>query len=245
MARGKWAETLLEHRLLRQGSPFMKLLRHRSHSRACRKPLAALPTLLYLMGCHPGPMPVTQDAAEMEHVVADAGRSDSTPSTGGVGTPSLTCGPGRPFPAQDRTCTNGADCVAVLHQSDCCGTVVAIGISGTQRSRFDADERACRATYQQCMCAPRQLATDDGSRLRDQAEVAVSCTEGLCTTYRAGCMGPCASGTNCFDCPDGPQKRFLCSHTCNTDTDCREMSQSTCISLLNGPFCAPQSCGTP
>jgi len=173
---------------------------------------------------------------------ADLGPSDA-PADGPVST--LTCGPARPFPSFGRACASSADCAAVVHQSDCCGTMVAIGIRASERAQFEASEQACRATYPLCMCAPRQLQADDGSLLRDDKEMAVACRAGVCTSYRVGCGAPCSAGMSCFGCPEGPQTAFRCSHVCANDGNCGDLPQTRCMSLAGGPFCAPQSCGTP
>jgi hypothetical protein len=157
----------------------------------------------------------------------------------------LRCGPIMPFPAPARACASAADCVVVLHQADCCGTMLALGIATVGRARFELDEQACRAGYPQCMCAPRQLQADDGSLLRDAQEVGVGCVGGACVSYRAGCGAPCTGGTSCFDCRDGPQTVYRCSRICTDDRDCSSMAGTRCMSLLGGPFCAPSSCGTP
>src|SRR5690606_36562188 len=52
----------------------------------------------------------------------------------------------------ERGCTNDARCVVAVHQTDCCGNTVAIGINHSAHDLFDAAEAVCRATYPACGC---------------------------------------------------------------------------------------------
>jgi len=128
----------------------------------------------------PEPPPSADGSAADAPLAGDGGpAADAAPAA-------ALCGPQKAFPTFGRYCRGNADCVAVLHQSDCCGTFVALGISGGERARFDESEQACRASYSPCMCAPRQLTTDDGSVVRDLTEVVAACVAGECTTTKAG-----------------------------------------------------------
>lgn len=159
--------------------------------------------------------------------------------------PTLVCGPNRALPPLEAACTTTADCLAVIHQTDCCGSQIAVGIRTSERARFEMLEQACRASYPQCMCAPRQLTTEDGSLIADPRELAAECVAGRCTSFRAGCQHACPAGESCFACPEGPQNVYRCSRVCRNDADCAAYPGWRCTSLLGGPFCAPQSCGTP
>jgi hypothetical protein len=83
-------------------------------------------------------VPGWTDAAQVP-----VGAPDATVDLSG-GSPDLlapTCGQAA-FPAVDRRCTTGADCIVVRHQTDCCGSQIALGIRADQRDRFEANERA-------------------------------------------------------------------------------------------------------
>lgn len=96
---------------------------------------------------------------------------------------SVSCvGADRWFPTFDRTCVQAADCVLVLHQADCCGTTLALGIGAGQQAAFDAAEAQCRAQYPLCDCAPAPTVADDGLTATDPASLGVACRAGRCTS---------------------------------------------------------------
>jgi len=84
------------------------------------------------------------------------------------------------LPSFDRSCGAAADCVAAVHQTDCCGTFITTGLSHSQQAGFDAFEAACRATYPLCRCAAGPTAADDHTTGSGAANV--SCVSGTCTT---------------------------------------------------------------
>jgi len=147
-------------------------------------------------------------------------------------------------PAKDRACTTVADCSLVLHQIDCCGNEVALGVSASARARVESAERNCRISLGLCECPVGPTRTDDGSRPRDPGEIVVACTAGQCTTYRRGCGSPCPAGTSCFDCPETNRTGYYCSVACTSSDGCAGAPHPICSEQTSPRFCAPAICGT-
>jgi hypothetical protein len=83
------------------------------------------------------------------------------------------------FPTFDRTCSSKADCTFAVHQVDCCGSAIAIGIATRVKADFDAAERTCRSQYKLCACAAQET-TEDAKQVSPGREVAVDCVAGSC-----------------------------------------------------------------
>ena len=86
------------------------------------------------------------------------------------------------FPRFDKTCTNSASCSIGFHQSDCCGSLRAIGFNHANRDAFDAAEKQWEATCAKCNCPPAPTLTDDGKSGTMQT-ITVSCDSGSCVTH--------------------------------------------------------------
>ncbi len=87
------------------------------------------------------------------------------------------------FPTFDRQCSMATDCVAVLHQIDCCGTYVALGIRGTEQSAFAAAEKDCESMYPGCGCAQRPTVAEDGTTDNGGAQLVARCAQGQCQSH--------------------------------------------------------------
>src|SRR5689334_24890492 len=61
-------------------------------------------------------------------------------------------GPLGVFPTFDKTCSIADDCAIGIHQTNCCGDTVAIGLAKPELTRFTADERICVEQYPACAC---------------------------------------------------------------------------------------------
>jgi len=106
----------------------------------------------------------------------DGGASDG----GGLGIEAGNCGTDAGLFSNVITgCTLAAGCVVVLHQVDCCGTTVAIGINHASRMAFDQDEAQWRASCPACGCAAQPTIAENG-RPCDLMTCTVSCTNNLC-----------------------------------------------------------------
>lgn len=84
------------------------------------------------------------------------------------------------FPSFDKSCATPADCVIGVHQINCCGSTLAIGMNRAEQARFTADEQACASQYPHCACAQTATAEDGQSALGK--DVVVLCRSGQCMT---------------------------------------------------------------
>lgn len=87
----------------------------------------------------------------------------------------------------DRSCGSDSSCAVGIHQSDCCGSTVAIGFNHTEASLFSALEPGCAASYPTCGCAAGPLTTDSGEVSLDATSIRVACVARgpamICMTY--------------------------------------------------------------
>jgi hypothetical protein len=84
------------------------------------------------------------------------------------------------FPTFDKTCTTAADCAIGVHQTDCCGSTIAIGLARVDQVRFAADEQVCAADFPKCAC-PERATAEDGQSTLGKA-VVVACQASRCMT---------------------------------------------------------------
>jgi hypothetical protein len=90
-----------------------------------------------------------------------------------------------------KACKSDADCVIKQEQTDCCGTILYVGINSTSASAFDACEAAWLAHFPACGCDSGQTKTEDGKVTYPGADASaplVHCTDftmngGVCMTY--------------------------------------------------------------
>jgi hypothetical protein len=147
----------------------------------------------------------------------------------------------------DRSCTSDADCVAVTHTTNCCGSAIWMGIRATEKQRFTALETACEMSYPGCGCAAGPPVTDDGSVVRFGATAAgVTCQAGTCKTFSMACGHLCEAGRACTTCmtPDAGSKSF-CTLSCMNDTACTEPGLSRCQIFFTAGACVDptMACG--
>jgi hypothetical protein len=142
------------------------------------------------------------------------------------------------FPEFDRTCTTDDDCVAVAHQTSCCGSELVIGVRATEQAAFDAAEATCKQQYPACGCAAQGIDIEDGTQVpfssRDQ--VHASCDAGACSAHYSGTSFGCGT-RRCTEqqyCvqssggPAGTPTSYACSPTACTDCSCITMTGCTC-----------------
>jgi hypothetical protein len=149
-----------------------------------------------------------------------------------------------------RSCTTDADCVAVSHTVDCCGSSRTTGLRATELARFREIETQCAASYPGCECRSRAPMTDDGSMVRPGANVAIACLGTVCTTFHPACGRPCTDGRICVTCASGPTTWAECTTSCDRAacTDIRlPLCQAASNGDTNGMYCtaAGIACGTP
>ncbi|MBX7196624.1 MAG: hypothetical protein K1X94_31515 [Sandaracinaceae bacterium] len=87
----------------------------------------------------------------------------------------------------DRSCTTDGDCLVRLHQTDCCGNSVMIGIASGAADVYGTSEPACMASYPACECPAMLPTTDSGETVTDTAAVLAACVSrgprNVCLTY--------------------------------------------------------------
>jgi hypothetical protein len=147
----------------------------------------------------------------------------------------------------DRSCTVDADCVAVTHQINCCGSAVWLGIRVADKPRYDEVETACDRSYPGCGCASGPPTTDDGSVVPfGTMGAGVTCQAGTCKTFAKACGHPCDTGRSCTTCmsPDAGSKS-VCSLRCMGDTTCTEPLFTKCQVSFAGGVCVDptRACG--
>jgi hypothetical protein len=86
-----------------------------------------------------------------------------------------------------KLCNNDSDCVVAHHQTDCCGSEVAVGVSASAASAYANCEHAWVAHFPGCGCPAAPLSTEDGKRVTDPTLIVVHCTDrtssgGICKT---------------------------------------------------------------
>jgi hypothetical protein len=150
----------------------------------------------------------------------------------------------------DRSCTTDADCVAVQHVKDCCGSTRVIGLRASEQSRFQELETLCSASYPACRCPPLPTITDDGSGVKTGSNVAIGCVANVCTTFHPGCGQPCTGGRVCATCASGPSTYAACTTSCDVAA-CSDASLPLCQAAFSGDrkgkYCTATgiTCGTP
>jgi hypothetical protein len=100
---------------------------------------------------------------------------------GSSGCEPITCGViASSFPTFDKTCASATDCAVGVHQINCCGSTVALGMTRAEQARFAAAEQVCVEQYPQCACAQTATAEDGQSVFGKQ--VVVACQSNRCMT---------------------------------------------------------------
>lgn len=90
-----------------------------------------------------------------------------------------------------KACQSDSECVIKEEQTDCCGTILYVGVDTASASAFDACEAAWVSHFPGCGCASGTKKTEDGKSTNpgdDAAAPAVHCTDftsngGVCMTY--------------------------------------------------------------
>lgn len=115
-------------------------------------------------------------------LLGGCGGDDGTSSTPNP-IQSFTCNAGPvDYPEFDKSCELDTDCTVVVHQTDCCGNSVAVGISASEQDAFYDVETECSIDFPPCGCPSRPTEAEDGGRAGVQL-IDVECNEGTCTTY--------------------------------------------------------------
>lgn len=185
--------------------------------------------------------PFADDAQERDLAARDAAVRDAgPPAPDGATTGALTCS-GYTMPPFSKGCLKPVDCAVVMHQTDCCGNTLAVGVNASVAADFKIEEKQCAATYPGCGCPSGPPMTEDGSTASFNGEIGVACVANACTTYVAACGGVCEGPLVCLGCATttGPDYA-LCTTTCTGDVDCKDAARPSCVPGLYGTkFCAP------
>ena len=129
------------------------------------------------------------------------------------------------FPEFERSCDTDDACVAVIHQINCCGTLVATGVNAAEQGRFDEAEALCREQFPMCRCPQEQTMADDGTVQVGERSARAVCEEGRCVaTFGLASGDTCEPGadacgaglTCCYPCGI-PDCEFVCEPTCDPD----------------------------
>ena len=90
-----------------------------------------------------------------------------------------------------KACQSDSDCVIEQEQTDCCGTILYVGVDTASVAAFSACEAAWVAHFPGCGCASNQTKTEDGKATvlgSDASAPQVHCTDftmngGVCMTF--------------------------------------------------------------
>ncbi|HEX7604142.1 MAG TPA: hypothetical protein VF316_21135 [Polyangiaceae bacterium] len=109
---------------------------------------------------------------------ADAGGAADASTEGGF---PAACTVDGGFPGFVKGCSVTAGCVSKLHQIDCCGSMIAIGINHSEATLCDQSELAWENACPKCQCAAKPTMAEDGSTGLN-ANVKVNCESLTCKT---------------------------------------------------------------
>jgi hypothetical protein len=113
-----------------------------------------------------------------------AGSSISVASQGACAT--AYCGFTSAAPTTYEACAADIDCVIRLHQQDCCGTHISIGVTKSMAASYDMCETAWDAHFPACGCAARATTAQDGKVVGTTSTEVVHCVHAasgmLCQT---------------------------------------------------------------
>jgi hypothetical protein len=101
-----------------------------------------------------------------------------------------------------KSCQADVDCVTKMEVTDCCGTLLDVGVSASSATQFDACETAWQAHFLgrpcgPCTSPPPVAKTEDGQTVRDvdSNSPQVRCARGECMTYLPGASANAGDGS--------------------------------------------------
>ena len=131
-----------------------------------------------------GAGPGSSDGGNLEDVVSvDGGQADVTADASAY----LACfsATGQ-LSAALKSCQADGDCVTSIEFTDCCGSILYVGVSAASAGRFDACQKAWQAHFfGPCQCPPKGTMTEDGRTIAgmDASSPQVHCATGGCMTF--------------------------------------------------------------
>ena len=147
----------------------------------------------------------------------DATDASSDAASDGSGS-AVQCGtsPSK-FPVFAKGCAADGECFVALHQVNCCGTQVALGLSKGEASAFEAAEKQCVSQYPGCGCAQFATQAEDGFFGWAAADFKASCQAGVCRSALKDPKPNCTS-TGLAE-PKAPK-------ACQKQSDCTTLLQT-------------------
>jgi len=91
------------------------------------------------------------------------------------------CTPDGGFPSFVKGCTTVDNCVFKLHQLDCCGSMLAIGMNHAEAIAFDKTELEWRTACPKCACPSGPTVAEDG-KTGPSLDVKLTCDGNVCKT---------------------------------------------------------------
>ena len=170
--------------------------------------------VLLALGCD---VPDKSSSSEPETSGGESSGGESSGETGPIPPDQVMCAADRlVFPVYVKQCATVDDCAMVIHQTDCCGNMAALGIDKDEVPAFDAAEALCQSQYPECACPTMGFVAEDGAVVQTVEAIDLVCVEGACKTV---VEDPCA-GVDLPACPpecgemEYPE---LCGLPCDTE----------------------------
>jgi hypothetical protein len=145
---------------------------------------------LALAACGGTAVEATTDGGGDDASASDAGAGDAAPDSADAGYLACFSASGQ-LDDSFKQCQTDSECVIEQEQTDCCGTILYVGVTTSSVASFDSCEAAWVAHFPGCGCASGQTMTEDGQTTHpgtDAAAPAVHCADftengGICLTY--------------------------------------------------------------
>lgn len=176
---------------------------------------------------------------------------DSTGQTSDTSGGDVMCG-GDPyaFPDFSKQCATVDDCALVIHQTDCCGNMAALGLNKAEVPAFDDAEAICASQYPGCGCPTEGVVAEDGVLVSDAGAIHLACVDNQCQTYIgedcAFLVGRTFLSDEQLECGLGPNGVEFCNWTVSFSgtmfgyqhSDLGESSDYTCEAgvITAGPY---------
>jgi hypothetical protein len=121
---------------------------------------------------------------------SDGGSTDGGASDGDAGYLACMSASGQLYESL-KACQSDTDCAIEQEQTDCCGTILYVGVNMASAGLFDSCEAAWVAHFPGCGCASNKTGTEDGKTSTlsgDAGAPQVHCIDfttsgGVCMTY--------------------------------------------------------------
>jgi hypothetical protein len=141
-----------------------------------RRVLASAFVIATLVACSGSTFPEPVEAGA-DGAAGDGAAGDGSADGGFPG----ACTEAGAFPGFVKGCGTTANCIIKLHQIDCCGTMMAIGLNHAEFGAFDTAETAWETSCPKCKCPVGPTLAEDG-KTGATVDVKVSCDNGTCKT---------------------------------------------------------------